>query len=274
MGLLYRTPRAVELYQLRSVQDVRIENRRQHHETGMLKPMGWSAWDRAVIQDAAQTLGLGRDALTLHPSWMYHALAPFWDGHRGVAWLWPQMAATTYAPLPATLPLPAQFVAVKFYARATFEASALTANVARETIRQIVESGSTVVLMDTGLITDDHLDFTWKEDHPRVLRLSQIAPVTAQNNLALQAEVLSRSAGFVGTYGGVAQLALRLGKPSVSLYTQWGGTAWAHRALSEQWAASLGVTFQVLRIGDLPLIQTVLPKFLLQPASSAGNVPA
>ncbi len=94
--------------------------------------------------------------------------------------------------------------------------------------------------------------------------MDDIATVTPQNNLAVQAHVISRSLGFVGTYGGVAQLAQRRGKPSVSFYSDWGGTAWAHKHLSEMVGAAMAVSFQVQRIGDVPLLQQILPRFQVQ----------
>jgi hypothetical protein len=262
-GALYRTPMYLELYAMRSPQDIRIENRLQHQQTGMLKQMTITPWDRAVLTDAAKTLNLTKYHV-LHPAWMYQALAPFWDAARGAAWLDPQLNYTLL-PQPALegVTLPERFVCVKFYARATFPANPMTANIARETIKQLA-SQTPVVLLTTDLHADDHLDFTLKEPIPNVQRLSDLTTVTPETNLALQAAVLSRSLGFVGTYGGVAQLALRLGKPSISLYTDWGGTAWAHKHLSEMVASRMNLAFQVQRVSELPMLQTSLPKFVLQ----------
>ena len=264
MGELYRTPRYLELYAMRSPQDMRIENRIQHQRTGMLKQMTVTPWDRAVLSDAAATLKLdGYDVL--HPAWMYQCLSPFWDGHLGSEWIGPQVNFTPLPapPLPEGMTLPEKFICVKFYARATFPANPMTANIARETIKQIAAT-TPVILLTTDLHADDHLDFTLKEPIANVTRLADLTPITPDRNLAIQAAVLSRSMGFVGTYGGVAQLALRLGKPSISLYTDWGGTMWAHKHLSEMLASKLNLSFQVHRVSDLPMLQSALPKFILQ----------
>lgn len=264
MGELYGTPTYLELYAMRSPQSMRIENRLQAQKTGMLKQMSVSPWDQAVLNDAAKTLKLSKYHV-LHPSWMYQCLSPFWEGRQGIEWFRTQVdfKPLPSMPLPEGVKLPEKFVCVKFYARATFPANPFTANVARETIKQLA-SQSAVVLLNSDLFTDDHLDFTLKEPIPNVYKLSDIAPVKTETNLALQAQVMSRSMGFVGTYGGVSQMALRLGKPAISLYTEWGGTMWAHKHLSEVLGHVMGVPFQVHKISDLPMLQSALPKFVLQ----------
>lgn len=263
MGLLYPAERYVELYAMRKPEDIRVENRIQHQQTGMLKQMRMTPWDRQVIRDAAETLKLTHYHV-LHPMWMYQSLSPFWDGHRGTEWLRPQVDFPV-AQVPAIegLALPEKFVAVRFYARATFPAHPMTADVARETIKHLAKE-QPVILLNSGLFADDHLDFELKSPVPNVLKLSDLVKLTPENNLAAQCAVLSKALGFVGTYGGLAQLALRFRKPVISLYTEWGGTMWAHRTLSEQLAAALGVSFQVQRIGDLPLLQSALPRFVAE----------
>lgn len=266
MGQLYGGHPGVDLYTLRSMQEVRIENRIQHAQTGLLKQTHVSAWDRAVLADAARRLGVGGYDV-LHPSWMYQTLWPFWEQHTGPKHL---MRYTTYGDLPVpALPegvtLPAQYAAVRFYFRFTFQASPQTVAFAKECIRQLA-AVQPVVLLNSGLHADDHLDFMPK-DLTNVHRLSDLVPLTPENNLAMQAAVLARALGFIGTYGGLAQLALRYKKPVVSYFTEWGGTAWAHRHLSEMLAHGAGAPFQVLRVGDLPLIQQVTPTVSLQTSS-------
>jgi hypothetical protein len=66
----------------------------------------------------------------------------------------------------------------------------------------------------------------------------------------------------------MAQLALRLGKPSVSVYDDWHGTALPHRHLSEALALQMGTAFHVVRIADLPLLQHSLPAVVVNQRSS------
>lgn len=263
MGVLYGTPTYLELYAMRKPEAIRVENRLQHQQTGMLKQMRTSAFDRQVLKDAAETLKL-TDYHVLHPKWMYQSLSPFWDGHKGIAWLMPQLTfPVPKLDLQGDVKLPEKFVAVRFYARATFPAHPMTADVARETIKHLAKDQA-VILLNSGGFFDDHMDFEPKSPIPNVYKLGDLLKLTPENNLGAQAAVLTKALGFVGTYGGLAQLALRLRKPAVSFYTEWGGTAWPHRTLSEMLAASMGVPFNVLRVGDLPLMQSILPRFVAQ----------
>jgi hypothetical protein len=66
--------------------------------------------------------------------------------------------------------------------------------------------------------------------------------------------------GFVGTYGGLSQLALRLGRPSVNFYLEWEGTSTAHKHLSDLVGEMTGAPFHVLRLRDLAMLQSVMPR--------------
>ena len=257
-GLWYGTPTAVELFAMRTPQQVRVENWLQHQQTGFMKQTTVSAFDRAVIQDAAQTLGL-RHYLTLHPAWLYTLLAPFWSGHEGYQWLLDRTRYTTWpAPVLTGVTLPAHFVAVRFYFRATFPWGQQCVNFAKATIKHLARDHH-VILLTAGGHIDDHLDFLPK-DRTNVTVLSEVLPMTPENNLAVQSAVLAKADAFVGTYGGLAQLALRYGRPVVAFFDAWHSTALAHRQLSEQLALQQGIPFQVLRLGDLPLLQQVMPQ--------------
>lgn len=273
MGALYGVPRGLELFAMRTPQEVRVENMLQARLTGQMKQTHRTRWDRAVLADAAASLGLRRYHV-LDPPWMYQRLARFWQAEMG---LLPLQRQTRYEALPvpdlpAGLEIPPNTAAVRFYLRSTFPQTPQTLDVARETIRQIA-SRQPVLVINSGLHVDDHADAVF-EGLPNVRFLHQIATLTAENNLAVQAAALARCVGFVGTYGGLAQLALRYRKPVVSLYTDWHGTALSHLYLSDALARQMGVPFHCLRVGDLPLLQTVLPKFTvhMREGGSSGAV--
>jgi hypothetical protein len=256
-ALWYDAPKGLELYAMRTPQEVRVENRIQHQRTGMLKQTHVTPWDRQVLRDAAETLGL-RKYRTLHPAWMYQVLEPFWEARTGLNWLQDRVR---FAPFPQMnlegVTLPESFVAVRYYFRATLRATSTVVEFAKHSIRMLAKS-QPVVILTSGHYLDDHLDYIPK-DVPNVTVLSDLVTLTPQNNLAIQAAVLQRALGFVGTYGGMAQLALRLGKPSVSVYEDWHGTAFPHRHLSEALAVQMGVGFNVVKIGELPQLQAALP---------------
>jgi hypothetical protein len=81
-----------------------------------------------------------------------------------------------------------------------------------------------------------------------------------ETQLAVQSAVLGRASAFVGTYGGFAQLALRMGRASVSFYDQWEGTSAAHHHLSQAISIQSGVPFQIYKLSELGLTQAILPQ--------------
>lgn len=255
----YGVPVGMELYDMRDPKAVRVENRIQHAKHQQLKQIYSTAFDRAVIADAAKTLGLTR-YLTVHPSWMFQRLGPYFASRMSLDALEREVffEPLTVPALPDGVTLPASFVAVRFYLRHTFPGHPHVVSFAHESIKQIA-SQTPVILLNSGIHADDHQDIVLK-GHPNVHQMSEFFPVTAANNLALQSAIIGRAHGFVGTYGGLAQLALRLGKPSVSYYADWGGTMIAHKHLADAIALNRGIPCQVHRIGELPLLVNVLPQ--------------
>ena len=257
----YGVPKALELYEMRTPQDVRIENHIRQAQTGFVKQYRVSHFDRQIYADAAETLGL-RHYDVLHPSWMYKTLDPFWTAQRGLSWLFDRIIWTPLPvpPLPEGLVLPDGFLVMRFYFRNTFPKTPKTVEFAEAVVKQ-VSQGQPVILLNTGLHADDHTDFLPRTRPDHVRLLSDLYPgLTVQNNLAIQSAVIARAEGFVGTYGGLAQLGLRYGKPSVTFFTEWGGTALAHRQLSEAMALQMGKPFQAIRLAEIPALQAIVPQ--------------
>jgi hypothetical protein len=253
-GCLYGVPpeRAVDLYALRDVRDVAKENIYQALATKMQKQMVVTSWDRAVMNDAAAQLGLTRYHV-LHPAWMYWALEPFWNEDRGLKYL---ASMTDYDPIPKMARpngLPSAYVAVKFYGRATWpHPHPLTADFAAK-MTGTIAAQTPVVLLNSGHAGDEHTDLV--VSGPNVYALPAVKP---EKNLTQQIAVLSHATAFVGTYGGTAQLALRLGIPSASFWTHFGGTAWAHHSVSGWLSQASQVPFLTGSVGDLHLWKQVL----------------
>jgi len=270
--LWYPAERHVELYDLRDPRDVRVENLYQKKQLGLLKQVRWTAFDRAVVREAGRALGLSGYHV-LHPSWMYQTLEPFWDNQRGLAWL---MHRVRPEPLPLVeadgLTLPDEYVAVRFYYRYTFPPSETSKAVAIETIKQLAKQ-HTVIVLNADVHADEHADVPLPA-MANVIQLKGQPVVSPQNNLAIQSAILSRALGFVGTYGGLAQLALMFRKPTVSVFTEWGGTAMAHKHYADALATSFGVANQVLRVTDIALLREVLPAIMFEqgPKLSTGRV--
>jgi ADP-heptose:LPS heptosyltransferase len=71
------------------------------------------------------------------------------------------------------------------------------------------------VFLNTGLALDEHEDFAFRTI-PNAITLDGC--LTAQNNLAVQTEVIRGASQFVGTCGSLAWLAPMLGTPTVAVY--------------------------------------------------------
>lgn len=257
-GAWYGTAQGVELYSLRTPQEVRVENRLQHMKHQMLKQMRWTPFDRAVVKDAAKALGL-KKYLTLHPSWMFTRLTPFFNSQMSLSALEQECLfdPLTAPALPDGIVLPDRFVAMRFYLRHTFPGHPTLIQFARESIKTVA-AHTPVVLLNSGVHVDEHQDI-YASDVPNVVALADLVPVSAETNLATQSAVIARALGFVGTYGGLAQLALRLGKPSVSYYSEWSGTSISHKHLADAIALNRGLACHVHKVGELPLLQSVVP---------------
>ena len=255
MGAFYGTTHAVDLYSLRTVDEVRLENRVDAEERGILKQTGVTTWDRDIAREAVSKAGLSGRPHLLHPSWMYWLFEDFWSDRAGLV---PLISAhTDYALLPTvTLPdgftLPEKFVACRFYDRHTFPLHDETRKVVLEMVRGVSET-IPVVLLNQPTCFDDHVDLPISG--PNIFALPTVDPAA---NFVMQAAVLSRCQAFVGTYGGVAQWALRYGRPSLSVYTHFNGTASAHLALSQRLAHRSGVPFEVCDLRALELWRTAL----------------
>lgn len=261
---LYATvaTRGMDLYALRSVTEVRRENLYDQKHTGLLKQVRPTDWDTRVLEDAARALQLGPVFHTVHPAWMYWGLAPYWEEAQGLRYL---HAVTDYAPIakPAAFPgsesLPPVFVAMKFYNRATFpypdgDVEAFVGRCAAMIAAQVP-----VVLLSSSSEYDDHSDLPIQGPNIFSLTPPPGQPgVPPHENLLLQASVLARAKAFVGTYGGMAQLALRLGVPSVSLWKEFGGTSHAHLSLQSWISKATNVPFTAGSLTDAALWQGIV----------------
>lgn len=243
-----------DLYALRSVTDVRREGLQDflvRNKQQTTKQLTVTPWDEAVLRDGADALKLGPIPHVIHPSLMYWALSPFWEETCGLKYL---ASMTDYAKLPKLHmpdmpPLPKHYVAVKVYGRSTFPyPHPQVAAWVQRTVATIAAQAP-VVCLNSSNDYDDHVDIPLAGEN--VFQLpSDLRP---EENLAVQAAVISQATCVVGTYGGMAQLALRLGVPSVSVWHDWGGTAHAHLSLSSWLSKAQQVPFLAGSMADCGL---------------------
>ena len=208
-----------------------VEFARRAGERGATKQLETSAFDREVVQIVERVIG--ESVAVLHPSLMYRLFSLFWSGQRAQSFL---DAHTRFEPVvaPRVLDparLPREYVAVKFYAARSLPD---TPDV-RRTLAWFVESlaeRTTVVLLDTGLVLDEHADYSFSASG----RVVSARPwMTPSNNLGVQTQIIAGAQAFVGTCGSVAWLAPMLGINTSAVYVD---PKWLHAHLGVMLRAS------------------------------------
>jgi hypothetical protein len=224
---------------------------------GLQKQVVVRPWDEHVL-DA--TLGEEwRGQALLHPQLLYRLFRNVWQGAlplrdfldraRHHPWPRPDDALATS--------LPDEFTAVRFYFRESFPDTTENRAVVRDVIARLA-ARRPVVLLNTGVVVDEHVDAE-PEDDPRILR--PLAGVAPGRNLLVQSAVLSRSRVFVGTYGGLAHLAPFYGVPTVAFASNPGEINPVHLALARWTAAAYATPLAVVdRAGFELLAATASPR--------------
>jgi hypothetical protein len=219
---------------------------------GVRKQMAATEADRTILDRLAGSLVDGYELL--HPSVMFQA---FRQTLKRPALPLDELPYR-FAPLtppPLELDLPDEFVAVRFYHRASFPDAPANQALVERTLAELGAQGP-LVSLDPGRRYDDHVDASAPA---AVLRLPQLAaPAT---NLAVQTAVIARATAFVGTYGGLAYLGPLLGVPSVSFYSDRSRFRPQHLELARRVFDSPEYgRFVALDTADLPVLERVLPR--------------
>lgn len=249
----YDAAGTADLYEYLPMDAVRTLSIQSSQQTGSVKQNASERWERHVCALAATSMGV-KSYHTLSPSWMYRLLAPWWEGKEPLKYLdrhTLQAVTMKTAPLPPALAssLPPSYVAMRWYTRPTWPLREDLILWTRKLVHRIAER-TPVVLIGSGLHADDHADMALG-DIPNVVSLTDLYPQTPLDNLAIQSSVIAKASAYVGTYGGMAQGAMRWGVPTVALYDQFGQTAPQHLALTQSLSLQTGVPFIMARPGDV-----------------------
>jgi hypothetical protein len=197
---------------------------RRTAERGATKQLEVSDFDRDVVRAIERRVG-GTVAV-LHPSLMYRLFALFWSGQRALSFL---DAHTRFEPVapPAIVEaarLPREYVAVKFYAARSLPDTPDIRRLLAWFVESLAER-TNVVLLDTGLVLDEHADYAFSAS----TRIISAKPwMTPQNNLGVQTQIIAGAKAFVGTCGSIAWLAPMLGVPTSAVYVD---PKWLHAHL-------------------------------------------
>jgi hypothetical protein len=194
----------------------RNEERRDRDEAGGQKHKTRGAFDEELIEIARRRIGRS-DVTVCHPALMYRLFNQFWFGNRALDLV---SSHTRYVPVSVPrrgdLGLPAAYVAAKFYTGAALPDTEASRHALREIVRAMA-ARIPVVMLDTGMTTDEHEDYLFR-DIPNVSSLgSHMQPRT---NLGVQTAVIAGAQAFVGTCGSLAWLAPMLGVETVGVYAE------------------------------------------------------
>jgi hypothetical protein len=209
--------RYVEIFDHLSPEEFGRRNRERHQreEAGGQKQTTIGPLDDALIAAARSTAGV-KDGAICHPSLMYRLFSRFWYGNRALDLV---TSRTRYVPLTATpvnLGLPERYIAAKFYTGAALPGTPEARGALRELVRTAA-ARMPVVMLDTGMETDEHEDYLFR-DIPNVLSLrDRLVPAT---NLGVQTAAIAGSQGFIGTCGSLAWLAPLLGVDTLAVYSE------------------------------------------------------
>jgi hypothetical protein len=198
------------------------------------KQRGVSAFDRDVIRRVRAALGGGATQL-LHPALMYALFMPFWKDRAPSSRVFDHVRYRRIdLPRPAALPpLPASYIAVRFYFSNCFPDTAGNRAFVSRAIETLADHHD-VVMLNPGFRPDDHVDYA-AFSHPRVHVFDMSAH--ASENLGWQSAIIAGAQAFVGTYGGFAYLAPFCGVRSIAFYSDHNYFTYhlgvAQRAFSE-----------------------------------------
>jgi hypothetical protein len=218
---------------------------------GLQKQVVVRQWDERVLDGA---LGDGwRDQALLHPQLLYRLFRNVWQGalplrdflDRAVHRPWSRPDYDGLIPS-----LPEEFTAARFYFRDSFPDTPENRAIVRDTIERLA-SRRPVVLLNTGVVVDEHLDAE-PDDDPRVLR--PLAGTAPERNLLAQSAVVARARLFVGTYGGLAHLAPFYGVPTIGFASDSAEINPVHLALARRTAAAYETSLAVVDRAGFELI--------------------
>ena len=192
----------------------RNEARRTAQEGGGQKQSAPGAFDDEILGRLRERIGVDRLNL-FHPGLLFRLFKQFWLGNQSQDFLWQHMRfAAIRPPARPALPLPADYIAVKFYAGMAMPPTEANRRAVRALVARLARRHPVVVL-DSGMQVDEHEDYRF-EGLPNVVSLrDQLPPGT---NLQVQTAVIAGARQFVGTCGSVAWLAPLLGVPTLAVF--------------------------------------------------------
>ena len=210
------TSRYIDLLSLMSPEQLRqrtTESQEKRKQYDPKRPL-----DQEILSAIEAAYGV-TDAALVHPAAMFRLFGALWRKRVTSSLV---DSFTSYQrlgdpqPAPASLGIPAPYVAAKFYFSDAFPPTddnrAFVTDLLRRTGEQMP-----VVLLSTGVRIDDHADFAGIAAPNLHIVDTGDEP---QKNLERQTAIIRGASGFIGTYGGFSYLAPFYGVRSVSFFSR------------------------------------------------------
>jgi hypothetical protein len=208
-----------------------------------------TAFDRDVLRLVRANVG-GAPSQVLHPALMYALFMPFWKDRAPLSRVLDHVRYRRVgAPAVSLPPLPASYVAVRFYFSRCFPDTPDNRALVSRLIEMLAEHHE-VVMLNPGFRPDDHDDYA----APARQRVHAIdLGGTPADNLERQTAIIAGADAFVGTYGGFAYLAPFCGVRATAFYSDRNYFTYhlgvAQRAFADAGGASLeALDAQTLRM--------------------------
>jgi hypothetical protein len=221
---------------------------------GMLKHNEVADFDREILERVSHAAGLSQPEL-LHPSLMYKLFRIFWRLQASVGLVQGYTVHRRIVPPPVgalAAHLPADFVAVKFYANNSFPATPQNRAFIARYLSEL-SAANDIVLLNTGIRFDDHDDFD-SAGRGRIVTVDHL--MTPRNNLDVQTRIIGASRAFVGTYGGFSYLAPLMGIGTLAFFSDGAGFRVDHLEIAKRVFTELNsASFLPLDVRDLGVLR-------------------
>ena len=151
--------------------------------------------------------------------------------------------------------LPREFVTVKFYSGSNLNNIEFADHIARA----LVAVGRDVPLIGLGMTvsTTSHMDWTSK-----FMQIQEVmGGIDSSINLGIQSLLISRSMGFLGTYGGFSYLPLYLRVPTLVVKDGETPQKPCHQVMEQHVATTLKSNYRVIDLSATPLENVVTDFF-------------
>jgi hypothetical protein len=210
--------RYVDVFDLCSPEEFRAGNARREAELHGKKQFRICAFEQKLLRSVAAQRGWERYAC-VHPSLMYQLFKTVWMGNSPVQAVMSSCDYSRFARAywrPAGLPF-RDYVAVKFYHSDCFPKNAANARFVHDLVAHLARREN-VVLLNTGLRLDDHVDAPPSADLPTVFDASAL--MEPRSNLEVQTSIVAHARRLYCTYGGFSYLGPLVNVPTLSFYSR------------------------------------------------------